>query len=337
MSSGERTIHPVTPVCRTAVSSPAAWRGADFASASAYTIDLAGLRGEIDAIVGTIRQRGATLENADPLDFPLAPLRPAIDRLVGELASGRGFALVRNLCAEGYSPGEMGMLYWLVGALMGASLPQNKAGDRLGSVTDRSYVESQARGYRTREEMTFHTDVADIVGLMCVRPARSGGASQIASALTIHNLLLEEHPELLDRLYAGYIYDRAGEGESADHLTDHRVPVYSNMAGAVSARLYRPLAEVGQAKAGAPFSDSDRQAFDFIEAAARRPGVMLEIPLQAGEILFLNNYTVLHARTGFEDFEEPAQKRLLFRLWLNRDGFRTTHPDIEMGPIGRAA
>lgn len=37
---------------------------------------------------------------------------------------------------------------------------------------------------------------------------------------------------------------------------------------------------------------------------------------------FANNDTVLHSRNGYEDHEDPAKWRHLFRLWLKVPGFR---------------
>lgn len=47
------------------------------------------------------------------------------------------------------------------------------------------------------------------------------------------------------------------------------------------------------------------------------PNIRFEFMLEPGDILMMNNYTVLHARTPFEDWETPERQRLLLRLWLN--------------------
>jgi hypothetical protein len=45
--------------------------------------------------------------------------------------------------------------------------------------------------------------------------------------------------------------------------------------------------------------------------------------LQPGDIQLINNYTILHSRTGFVDGPEPHQQRHMLRLWLK---FPTTWP-----------
>ena len=39
--------------------------------------------------------------------------------------------------------------------------------------------------------------------------------------------------------------------------------------------------------------------------------------LEPGDIQWLSNHTVMHARTEYEDWPEPQRKRHLLRLWLS--------------------
>jgi len=320
----------ITAVFDAPVEGPGAWKSSDFAGPEDYAVQITpAMLADIDAALASARASATTLENVVPRQFSLPSLRPLFEEIIHEITDGRGFVLVRGLPAGRYTKDEIRMLFWVIGTHFGIALPQNKMGDRLGDVRDLSGEAKQLRGYRTKEELSFHTDIAEIVGLLCLSAAKSGGASQIASALTLHNLMREERPDLLDRLYRGYFYDRAGEAETGgSSITGHRLPAFINVEGNVSARLFRPLAEAGMAAVGQPFDQLDREAFDFLEAAARRPDVMLEFILRPGEFYFINNYTILHARTAFEDFEEPARKRHLCRLWLDRPGMRPIHPNI---------
>jgi Taurine catabolism dioxygenase TauD, TfdA family len=68
-----------------------------------------------------------------------------------------------------------------------------------------------ARGYLSRRELSLHVDLAQIVGLMCVRQARQGGYSQYASGLAVHNQILATRPDLMTVLYRGFPYHRRGE------------------------------------------------------------------------------------------------------------------------------
>jgi hypothetical protein len=48
---------------------------------------------------------------------------------------------------------------------------------------------------------------------------------------------------------------------------------------------------------------------------------------------FINNYTILHARTAFDDFAEEDRRRHLLRLWLEVPQMRPVHPYIRSGGI----
>jgi hypothetical protein len=59
--------------------------------------------------------------------------------------------------------------------------------------------------------LSLHVDLAQIVGLMCVRQARQGGYSQYTSGLAVHNEVLATRPDLMPILYRGFPYHRRGE------------------------------------------------------------------------------------------------------------------------------
>ena len=173
------------------------------------------------------------------------------------------------------------------------------------------------------------------VGLACLRDAKSGGVSRLTSALTVHNVMLEEYPEALERLYRGYTFHRRGEEKPGDlPYTPYRVPVYSNTEGKVSARYVRTYVEAGEAAAGRPMGEAELRVLDRFEEVTKRPELILEFTLQPGEIYFINNYTILHARTAFDDGDtEEDRRRHLLRLWLEVPQMRPVHPHIRSGGI----
>lgn len=57
---------------------------------------------------------------------------------------------------------------------------------------------------------------------------------------------------------------------------------------------------------------------------ACKPEFHLDFDLRKGDMLFNNNFTMLHCRTAFEDDPDPAKRRHLFRLWLAFDEPRPT-------------
>jgi hypothetical protein len=142
--------------------------------------------------------------------------------------------------------------------------------------------------------------------------------------------MLEEYPEALERLYRGYVFHRRGEEKPGDlPYTPYRVPVYSNTEEKVSARYVRTYVEAGETAAGRPMGEAELAVLDRFEEVTKRPEMMLEFTLRPGEMYFINNYTILHARTAFEDFEEEDRRRHLLRLWLEVPHMRPVHPHIQ--------
>jgi Taurine catabolism dioxygenase TauD, TfdA family len=225
---------------------------------------------------------------------------------------------------------DLGLIFWGLGTQLGRGLSQSVMGDRLGHVKDFSREDPGARAYRNKQELSPHTDSADVVGLLCLRNAQaSGGVSRLTSAISVHNVLLTEHPEVLSALYRGYVRHRRGEEQLGElPYTPYRIPVYSNVEGKVSARYVRSYLEAGEAAAGRPMGPAERAVLDTFEAVTKRPELMLEFTLQPGDAYFINNYTILHARTAFDDGDAPEDaRRHLLRLWLDAP-IRPVHPYI---------
>ncbi len=297
------------------VAGPSAWRSADFAGREDWIHRFSGSElAELERAAEQVRARGLTLDQAGKNDFHLPVLSKLLAQAKLELAQGRGFVMLRGIPVERYTLDELGTLFWGLGAHLGTGVTQSLKGDRLGHVMD---IGGDADRYYTRGgELEFHMDPVDVVGLLCLREAVSGGESRIVSSMTIHNTILREKPELMASLEAGYHYSRRQQDPSGQQpYTAHRVPVFID--GGMGRECYfLPAAFRRAAVDGAPFDETDRAAVHAIEEIAARPENYLDMKFQRGDIQFLNNRTILHARTDYVDNPDPARKRLLYRLWL---------------------
>ncbi len=140
-----------------------------------------------------------------------APVTEALD-------SGRGFAIIDRVPVDRYTLDEAKAAYWLIGQSVGFPMKQNMRGTLLYDVRDTGAdVRKGVRFSVTNSESTFHNDnafgatIPDVVGLLCIRTARSGGRSQLVSAYAIHNELLKNHLEVLETLYEDFCFDCRGE------------------------------------------------------------------------------------------------------------------------------
>lgn len=319
-----------------AAETPAAWTRAQMADDPDWTVrltsaDLAELNAATDRLTAT----GAKPLEFGRDDFPLPGLAPKLAGLLREIEYRRGFALLKGLDVASYDLHRLSLLYWGLGAHLGQVISQNSQGDLLGRVTDMEagkyasggYYEEGVRGHRTNAFLAPHSDSADVVGLLCVRPAMEGGESWIASSIAIYNRIRETRPDLLAPLMAGFRYDLVGKGRTADEVTSNRVPVYSWHEGILSCRFNKQQIELGAARTGDALTPVQKEAIALVEDLALSDEFLLPMAFEPGDIQLVNNHTTLHSRGGYRDWDDPAKRRLLLRLWLNIPNGRPLAPD----------
>jgi hypothetical protein len=309
-------------VLNTPVVDASAWRGADLQNSPEWIVRLSEADiAELETALQTADSRGLAMHELTRDSFPLPNLSAKLKTILRDVEYGRGFVLIRGIQAERYSKEAAGRLFWGLGAHLGDGVTQNAKGDLLGHVADRGYADyrgrSDVRGYQTRANLEFHTDVVDVVGLMCLRKAKEGGESLIVSSTAIHNEMLRQHPLLLGLLYGNFLFDR--KGEEAEGQAPYFVsPVYSYFNGFLSCRpaVIEYIFSAAK-KTGIALSPAQREALDVFVGYAMREDLQLSMHLEPGDIQLLNNSVILHSRTSFLDHEEPDRRRHLLRLWLN--------------------
>lgn len=288
---------------------PRAWRGSELSDRDDWIVHLSA--GELDELERCVaRVDGRRVDDLTQDDFPLPTLAPKLAAAERELAVGRGFVLLRGIARAQYTDDELAAMFWGIGTHLGTGVSQSAEGDRIGHVFDRGVPVE--RYYTRGGPLEFHMDPVDVVGLLCLRTAREGGASRIVSALAVHNAILAERPDLLDVLYRGFHYSRQAHGEP---LTPAPVPVFCEGVGGTEC-YYLPISVRRIEQEGMTLSGQDWEAMDFIERVAHRPELRLDMDFEDGDVQFLNNRAILHARTDYVDDPDPAKKRHLLRLWL---------------------
>lgn len=301
------------------ISGPKAWRGATLTQDSSWLVTLTDAEiAEIDGALATAKAAGRSMEDIGRAHFPLTALRGRLEETLAELYDGRGFVVLRGLPVERYSDDDVGLIFWGLGRYLGSPLYQNPQGDLLGHVYDhgRTYGNIDVRGYETSAYLPYHTDAGDVVGLLCLRRALRGGLSSIVSSVTVHNEILAHRPEYLGLLYNGFYYIRREAALTERGVSERPIPVFGNQGDVVSCRYIRNQINAGAVKRGVPLTPIEQAALDYLDEQTRRPDLRLDMDLEAGDIQFVNNYTVLHSRTEFVDGPEPHQKRHMLRLWL---------------------
>jgi Taurine catabolism dioxygenase TauD, TfdA family len=261
----------------------------------------------------------------EEFDHPIVnPMLAAVRDIV---QNGRGAVIVSGITRERYSEEAFERLYWGFGLHLGVPVSQSYRGDRLGRVTQTAVGPNNPinRGYKGAGELNPHTDNnVEVVGLMSVQKAAEGGYSLLASSTAIHNVLVTDYPDLLDALYEGYYMASEEAALSVKPVSDFKIPVYCYVDGRLSCLFNRGFYERANRARGdmPPVFD---EATKVIAALSRRPDIQVRYILEPGEMMFINNYTTLHARTPFTD--SPELKRSLLRLWIKvPDGRPVSEP-----------
>jgi len=273
---------------------------------------------EIDAALAHLHSLGpADFPGITAENFPLPTLGQFFGGLGRELLSGRGFLLLRGLPRERYSQDDMAWIYAGLGVHIGRLLPQSHHGELLGHVIDVSDIDQQARGYHRGGAQGFHTDTCDVVSLMCVQAAKSGGLSRIVSVAAIHNRLLETRPDLLATLYGEYVFRRMDrDAELGNGKLLKRVVIFSRESGEFTCNTSGDYPRRAVAAGDAVMTELQVEALAEMQRIATSPEFYLDMSIGEGDIQFLNNRILLHGRTGYEDWPEVARRRHLMRLWL---------------------
>ena len=285
---------------------------------------------ELEEAVAAFDGSGRDLGTIDKASFPLSGFAKRLEALADTLVKGRGFELISGLPIERYDRQTAATIFCGIGAHLGSARSQNAMGHILGHVRDTgaSSQNTNTRLYQTSERQTFHTDSADVVGLLCLHNAKQGGDSMLVSADAIFNRILETRPDLLPLLFDPIATDRRGEvPEGQKPFMD--IPPFSWHQNELTVFYQRQYIDSAQR-----FPDAFRltqahiEVLDLFDACANDPELYLEMRLEPGDMQFVYNHSFLHDRTGFTDHPEPEKRRHLYRLWLSMPGDRTLPPSF---------
>lgn len=303
---------------------PSAWRGPDMARRDDWIVRLDDADvAELEAALARAKAAGIGIPALGRGDFHVPRVAAKLLGVLRELEQGRGFALIRGLPIERYSKADAALIYWGIGAQMGPAFAQNAQGDVLGHVRDlgADYANTNARGYQTRARLPFHNDSTDVVGLLCLNKARSGGLSRIVSSTAVHNAMVAQRPDLAQAMYEPWCVDRRGE-ESPGQKGYYVTPFFVRENGRLYVKYNRSYVESAQRFADVPrLTATQLEALDMMDALCNDPAFYLDMSFEPGDMQFICNYVTLHSRTDYEDWPEPHRKRHLLRLWLRTPGF----------------
>lgn len=287
---------------------------------------------ELDAMLLSRRGWAGELLELDRSDFPLPRIADRFAAIHAGLEGGRGFALVRGLPVGRWSADEARTVFWALSLHLGDPQGQDKAGNRIHSVTNtglRVDSSNEVRSFQTDDELTFHNDGGDAFMLLCLRTAKSGGMSKLVSVATVYNEVLRRRPELVEVLQQPFYFDTRMQ-----HPTGLKVqvtPILNFFGGRLSALYKRRYLMAAQRFPEVPrLTPAQEQAVQLVEEICNDPAIQLSFYMEPGDVQIANNYSVLHARTRYEDHDDPAERRHLLRAWVTLPNGRPLPPAFEL-------
>jgi hypothetical protein len=315
------------------IAGPAAWAGAELTHRTDWIHHLTPAEvADVERVVAALGARGTPREQLTRADVTFDALAPAIAAWRETLARGRGFVLVRGLPVDRMTADEAVAAYWALGLHLGSPVSQNFQGELLTNIRDTGADpnDPSTRLYKTRAEQDFHTDGADIIGLLCLRGSKHGGESRIVSSVTVVNELLRRRPALVPVLFHDFSWHYFEPHMPAPlHFTR---PICRDQGGRLNTFFIPWYIRRAQELPDVPPMTADQTAaLEMLESIANDPALYLDMEFLPGDIQWLKNSVILHKRTAYEDWDEPQRKRHLLRLWLAAPDFDDGDEQLRRG------
>ena len=276
------------------------------------------------------------------------------DSIREELENGSGIMKLRGWPVTRYDEADLRRMYNGFAKHLATPVFQNRSGEMMRAIRDEgahvgktygetkdqkggTFLSSYARTLSSGE-LRFHTDRTDVVGLLCVRQARAGGVSKLASSPAIHNAMLAARPDLVDELYQDIWRSRFGE-EGTTKETAYPLPIFGVRDGKFTSHYSQTFVDAAQLGTNVPkLTPKADEALTLLRKLAQ--DLCMEMVLDPGDLQLINSHVTYHGRTAFEDDAASGNDRLLLRLWLcmpnNRAlpaGHEILWQDIEAGHI----
>ena len=187
--------------------------------------------------------------NVDQSKFPLKAMGDILAEMSDELENGSGACMLNNIPIEKYSLTELSVLYLGMCSYVGNVVNQSSAGLRsksrgygqpLGHVKAEMKGKTPLDGKQANNYFRLHTDRCDVISLLSVRTASRGGHGRVASAVAIHDEMVNRAPDLVPLLYQPIERIWEGGERTPRHQASPRATACHRLALARSCRAPPP-------------------------------------------------------------------------------------------------
>lgn len=303
-----------------------AWTGADFTTRDTFTHRLSKpMVDEIIALGESLAKRGGNPWQVTAASCPLPRTEALIRMLYERVEHGPGFALLEGFPVDRLP--ESALIYAYCGfcAHFGTITQQNREGEFVLEVTNKGKgYDQNSRGYHSNAHLDFHNDGTNTVTLLCTQTAEHGGLSKLVSGPAVYNAILQSRPQHLAPLLHGFHHHRRNQrGADDPAVTAYRTPVFSFIDQKFHMAYAGPSIFFCENE-GIAISAQEKAALAYFEEVVERPELHVAMELRRGDLQFVNNFLVLHARASYTDSAE--HRRRLLRLWLDDESSQRLGP-----------
>ncbi|KFY05110.1 hypothetical protein O988_00265 [Pseudogymnoascus sp. VKM F-3808] len=290
-----------------------------------YILELNGSQlAEIDTALKHFQALKRPLSELSPSTFPLPLLHQNLRSVSENLHKGSGFTFIRGVPVDKYNAEENMIIYVGVSSHIGCvrgrqdkSFEGNPADVMVAHIADFRHPGGDDKvvipAY-TDGEVPFHTDLGNIVSLFTLSEPVSGGETVLASSWRVYNELARTRPDLI-RVLA----DEWDIPSASKDAVVRRLPLlfYQPPHNTAPERIIiqfsrRSFSKLSANPLSKPLTEAQRDSLDALHFLAKK--FQVSIPLKKGDMQFINNLSIVHARSSYVD--DSTHRRHLLRLWL---------------------
>jgi hypothetical protein len=140
--------------------------------------------------------------------FPLPYFSRKLSYVLDVIENGIGAVVLRGLPVEKYEPIEIKKLLWGISLHLGTAIEQSSGGELISEIKNMGLKigDPKSRYINSKGAAALHTDACDLLMMLSIAEAESGGESELASSVAVHNEMLKHYPDLLEVLYEPFYY-----------------------------------------------------------------------------------------------------------------------------------
>ncbi|KAI1817234.1 Clavaminate synthase-like protein [Poronia punctata] len=266
-------------------------------------------------------------------NFPLPRLGPRLKDCATDLHVGSGLCILRGLTPGTYSAEDNTIIFLGLASHIGDQRGvQSSQGAMLTHVYESSswtVPREDRHGIHTNNSLPFHNDMGcDILAIHIRNCAAQGGNTYVASAGAVYNSMMKANPWAVHTLAKHNWPIQVSRRGTSPFVAAPLLSFHSdNLIVSVDPARIGPHPSVRHGRIP-ELLPAQREALAILQQTAIEQQVLL--PTGQGDIVFINNWAMLHAREAYHD--DVTATRHLVRLWLRNNNLAWDIPESMKAP-----